>query len=182
VYDDDSEFEVIRGIDGRPVRVLRDGGRMRVSMQMRDHALHDARAGAGFLHDGHGHEPGHRPGFVLRADIANEQRRQAHADYIDALTNAWRDQPQRPPTGFGSKGARGPQVGDLCTCRGEQFPESFGAPGTLQMHGGELVCVPDAKYRRGNDRPDPASDRRSATDSAYAEYDAALREAWRNPK
>jgi hypothetical protein len=205
------DFEVVIGHDGKPTRILKDGGRLRVSMSMRDAALRDQRRGRrvkydpqgrllsweeeemddarerrrsstlrgrGFLHDGHGNTDavGHKPGFLVRADIAHEQRHQAHADYIRDLESAYKN----PPTGFGGKGARGPQVGDLCTVRGPEFPESFGASGHLQMRGGDLVCAPDAKWR-GNEQPDAASDKRSVAD-AYRDYDDELRNAWRNPK
>jgi hypothetical protein len=219
VYDDDDPFDA-NGLlkDGRTVRIsmqARDsvlGDQRRRKVRRYDPAgreesweeetddsrapLHDARAGAGFLHDGHGHKAGHRPGYLMRADIANEQRRQAHDAYRFDLENAWRnpavparppagtsrrDAEGKPPTGFGSHGSRGEREGDLCTCRGPEFPESFGAPGTLQMRGGELVCVPDAEYRRSTEQPDPASDRRSVADE-YARYDQRISQAWRNPE
>jgi hypothetical protein len=38
-YSDDANFETVTGRDGRPVRVLKDKGRIRVSMQMRDASM-----------------------------------------------------------------------------------------------------------------------------------------------
>jgi hypothetical protein len=160
---DDDDFEIVRGIDGRPVRVLKDGGRMRVSMQMRDSALRDQRGGR--LHDGRGNYDvvGHKPGFVMSDRV---QRPRSIYDRYDAEKSAeWKN----PPTGFGSKGQRGQHEGDICTFNG--------APGHLQMRGGELVCVPD----RCSDQPDPASDRRSIADE-YAAYDVRISQAWRNPE
>jgi hypothetical protein len=170
-----------------------------------DDAAHDAMRdaamrGAPFLHDGHGNTDvvGHRPGYLVRADIANDQRRRAHDAYRHDLENAWRnpfsrpapenrhDAEARPPTGFGSHGSRGQQEGDLCTCRGPEFVESFGAPGHLRMVEGRLVCVPDENRRskQQQQRPDPASDAQRRADKAemYAAYDAAKREEWRNPQ
>src|SRR5262249_48319511 len=144
--DDDANFETVRSIDGELVRILRPGGRLRVPLEMRDAALredrttrrkttydpqsrlsetsveeediHDsARRGVGFLHDGHGNAV---PGYLVRADIANVQRRRAYQDYDVWIQNRFRDQ---PPTGFGSHGLRGPQVGDPCTCRGAEYPD-----------------------------------------------------------
>ena len=186
LYDDDDPFDA-NGL-------LKDGRSVRISMQMRDAALADQRRGRRVkydpqgrlisweeeetddsmtLTDGRGHRCGNRPGFLIANDAAARSAKQrAYDSYQRDLENAWRDQ---PPTGFGSKGSRGPQVGDLCTCRGPEFPDSFGAPGTLQMRGDALVCVPND---RRSDQPDPASDKAAA----YAAYDSALREAWRNPK
>jgi hypothetical protein len=75
--------------------------------------------------------------------------------------------------------------------RGPEFPDSFGAPGTLQMRGGSLVCVPDSKYRR-SDQPDPASDHRSVEQriadhtrnmaDEYAAYDLRISQMHRDPK
>jgi hypothetical protein len=81
------------------------------------------------------------------------------------------------------------QEGDLCTCRGPEFPESFGSPGHLKMHQGKLVCVPDE--RRSSELPDPASDRRSVEQrvadharvmaDAYADYDLRVAQQYRDP-
>jgi hypothetical protein len=153
IDDDDSPYDA-NGL-------LKDGRRVRISMQMRDAALRDLP-----LHDGRGNRCGHRPGFLIANDAtARDARLRAYHDYTRDLENAYKN----PPTGFGSKGPRGQQEGDICTING--------APGHLEMRGGALVCVPD----RRSDQLDPASDRRSVAD-AYAEYDAKLREAWRNPQ
>ena len=195
----DDDFEIVRGIDGKPVRVLRDGGRIRVSMQMRDAALRDQRRGrkvkydprgrlAGTeeweeeeaddsmtIHDGRGNPCGHRPGFLIATDAAARSAKlKAYRDYQRDLESAYKN----PPTGAGSKGPRGQREGDLCTING--------APGHLQMRGGQLVCVPD----RRSDQPDPASDHRSVeqrlADKArimtdeYRRYDETVSNLWRN--
>jgi hypothetical protein len=93
------------------------------------------------------------------------RRHSIYDEYDRDIANRWRDQ---PPTGFGSRGPRGQQEGDLCTIKG--------APGHLQRRGGELVCVPDRR-----EQPDPASDRRSLADE-YAAYDLRISQAWRDPQ
>jgi hypothetical protein len=224
--DDDDPFDA-NGLlkDGRAVRIsmaMRDAaladrrkvitrrdpkGREEGTWEEEDEDdIHDAmrdsaRRGAGFLHDGRGGVPGHRPGFLLRADISNDQRRRADDAYRHDLENAWRnpvrapgshDAEARPPSGFGSHGSRGEREGDLCTVRGPEFVESFGSPGHLKMYQGKLVCVPDPEYRRGSDRPDPASDHRSVAkllaDKArimareYSLYDETTANRWRDPQ
>jgi hypothetical protein len=210
IDDDDPNFEIVPGLDGRPVKILRDGGRIRVSMSARDSlsltplqrsvadaALADQRRGrrvkydpAGRLvsweeeetddalpvHDGRGNPCGHRPGFLITTDQrARAAKLRAYHDADVAAQNAWRN----PPTGFGSRGPRGQQAGDLCTIDG--------APGHLQLRGGELVCVPD----RRSDRPDPASDHRTVAqrvadharvmEREYSLYNETVTNLWRDP-
>jgi hypothetical protein len=84
-YDDDETFE-----NG----VLRDGARYRVPMQMRD-------SGTPMITDGSGSTLGlQRPGWRIPSGgserhvrLRDDQRRQieeAHAEYVDHLTNAWK--------------------------------------------------------------------------------------------
>jgi hypothetical protein len=62
--------------------------------------------------------------------------------------------------------------GDVCTVKGEEYPEAFGSPGHLRRIKGQLVCVPD-----DNNKTDHAiSDERQR---AYADYDRQLADAWR---
>jgi hypothetical protein len=87
-YDDDTNFETIIGPDGHPVRILRDGGRIRVGLMMAD----AARRGSAVLHDGYGRAVGHRPGFVL-TDDSQRIRNEAYAASVRELANAWHASP-----------------------------------------------------------------------------------------
>lgn len=99
--DDDDNFETTA--DGR--RILKDGGRARVSLMDSDPLQ---RSVALNLHDGRGNIPGHRPGFAFSDASTREAIEKAHADYAAALTTAWQrdidepgctaDQPQRDAT------------------------------------------------------------------------------------
>jgi hypothetical protein len=204
-YDDDSEFEVIRGIDGRPVRVLKDGGRVRISMAMRDSMLREDRRSSGrkrkydpqgreqgseeweeetddamLLHDGRGGRPGHRPGFAITSDAAvRSAKLRAYRDYDADLTSAWRH-----PTADG-EGYDPEDIGEPCTCKGEDFPADFGSPGTIRRVGSRIICVPNKR----RSAPDPASDHRSVADmikshqarmrDVYARYDHIASNSWR---
>ena len=87
-YDDDDAFE-----NG----VLRDRARYHVPMQMRD-------SQAPLITDGTGDPLGlHRPGWriasggderdVLLRDSQRKLAEEAHAEYLDRLTNAWKGNP-----------------------------------------------------------------------------------------
>jgi hypothetical protein len=199
----DDDFEIVRGIDGRPVRVLKDGGRMRVSMQMRDSALREDRRrrkgtrrdpqgreegsweeetdDAMPLHDGRGNPCGHRPGFLISNDAAARNAKlKAQQDYTRDLENAWRNPPTRdvsPSTENPRRDAEGyaeSDIGTACTCKGDDYPADFGSPGTVRRVGSRIICVPND---RRSAQPDPASDRAAA----YAEYESWLRDSWKNP-
>jgi hypothetical protein len=85
LHDDDENFETIIGHDGRPVRILRDGGRIRVGLLMAD----AARRGAAMLHDGHGGPVGGKPGFII-TDESERIRNEAYRASVSELSNAWR--------------------------------------------------------------------------------------------
>jgi hypothetical protein len=166
--DDDDNFETIIGIDGKPTQVLKDGARLRVPLSMRDSALAQDRLP---LHDGRGNPCGHRPGYLVADDsAARDARLRAYQDYESDLTNAWRS-PTPDAEGYDPD-----DIGEPCTCKGEDFPLDFGSPGTIKRVGSRIICVPNKRRTA----PDPASDRRSVAD-AYREYDNELRNAWRNP-
>ena len=76
-YDDDENFETTPS----GVRILRDGGRARVSLM-------DAQAVR--LHDGRGNPVGHRPGFVISDASNRDECEQAYADYERDLTAAYK--------------------------------------------------------------------------------------------
>jgi len=185
LYDDDDPFDA----NG----MLKDGRRVRISMQMRDAALRDQRRGrrvkydpAGrlvsweeeelddgmTLHDGRGNPCGHRPGYLVTNDAAaRSAKARAYRDYESDLTNAWRN-----PTGD-AEGYDPEDIGESCTVKNEDYPTDFGSPGTIRRVGSRILCVPNRR-RAG---PDPASDRR-AVDDAYRQYDDEIRNAWRDPK
>jgi hypothetical protein len=154
-------------------KVLRDGGRYKVrlfdSMQkgIAKHfgSLHDGR-----LHDGHGGPPGHKPGFIVSdAHEADQEVARAYVDAERALTSAWQDSPS---TGAGSNSPIGAHEGDICTCRGAEYPNDFGSAGHLRMQNdGTLVCVPDnPKSKDANTDP-----RQAALDA----YDLEISQRWR---
>jgi hypothetical protein len=207
---DDDQFDE-RGI-------VRDGGVVRVPLYLRDGitpnpdltptqrsvAQHARRFADGRqrLHDGRGHAPGNRPGFVFdtidRATV--DAVEQARADYQDDLVNAWRGGDSAPLPTMDAEQAReayendltsawqhrdddvarstnfiGARAGDLCTVRQGGAYGAEGSPGHLQMVGGELVCVADAGASRD---AQPTTDARQR---ALDEYDEWAANAWRTP-
>ena len=97
MYHDDADFETVTGSDGRRVRILRDGGHVRTPMHMRD-------SQGPMITDGTGAPLGlHRPGWriasggsehdVLLRDSQRKLVEEAHAEYLDHLTNAWKGNP-----------------------------------------------------------------------------------------
>lgn len=85
-YDDDANFETIIGHDGKPKRVLRDGGRMTVGLMMAD----AARRGTTLrFADGRTDAPiGSRPGFITDGNRTASD--DAYRQMCDELQNAWR--------------------------------------------------------------------------------------------
>jgi hypothetical protein len=172
-YDDDENFEVVIGSDGRPIRILRDGGRLRVPLQMRDVAL---RAGSynvttrrpdrRGLHDGRGNYDtvGHKPGFVMSDRVPRPLS--IYDEYDQRKSTEWRN-PTGDAEGYGEI-----DIGTRCTVRDAEYPDEQGAPGHVRRVNGKIICVPD--------RPDAGRDRRTIED-AYRQYDAELRNRWRNP-
>jgi hypothetical protein len=157
--------------------VLKDGHRVRVSVQMRDSMRREQPA-----HDGR--QPltdqqrrdlqGCRPGFrTLDSDTYRERKawaRDAYAEVEHRLTNAWRD---GPVNGFGSSGLRGQVEGDLCTIDG--------APGHLRRVGGRLVCVADDEDEDAAFDDSAFNDAQltDARELAYRDYARELTRAWR---
>jgi hypothetical protein len=100
--------------------ILRDGRTFRVPMRMADTAIRN------------------RPGFVTNA--TNDERQRAYDAMCADLETRYRD---RSPSGFGSGKLHGAQEGDICTCRGPEYPNEVGSPGHLKRIDDRLVCVPD---------------------------------------
>lgn len=79
-YDDDDHDNLEVTPNG--TRILRDGGRVRVSLM-------DAEAVR--LRDGRGGSPGHRPGFAFGDAVINRhERERAYADYEADLVAAFK--------------------------------------------------------------------------------------------
>jgi hypothetical protein len=168
--------------DGRSVRVpthLRDG---RSVVSVGNNSLTDAQRVA---------LSSCRPGYRFVADATTRNERKAWADDAYAEVehrnaNAWRN----PSKGLGARGQNndsngngrfGSQgnEGDSCTVRGEQYPDYFGAPGTLQRRGGKMVCVPNDADEDDADEVFGDRDTLSDRDLAYRDYARELRGAWR---
>jgi hypothetical protein len=131
---DGNEIDARHALDGHGA--LRDGVTLHIPLQLRDGltptqlsvrdaAARDARAQA-----------------YQRYDLEMGQMYKHGGSIRDAPTpSLWA---QADPcggsfeaTGFGSRGSRGDQPGDLCTINGR--------PGRLKQVGGELRCVPDSR-------------------------------------
>jgi hypothetical protein len=143
-YKEDNEnFETIIGTDGKPMRILKDGGRARVSFfdaQAARQPLTDTERFV--LEDAYWRERSraNRPGFRLDISDAGKERRQAVRDAYMARdqeqAEAWRG--GAGVTGFGVNpdGPVGQREHDLCTVNGR--------PGRLRYNAnGELQCYPD---------------------------------------
>lgn len=161
--DDDDNFETIIGHDGRPVRVLRDGRSLRVSMMMRDSLppLQRAVMLDSFSRDA-ARTARNKPGFRRLNDAeATDAVAQAYESYDAELTTAWQRDAKQPD------GAYPLSAGEGTPCTVD------GAPGTLVREGDWLVCKPTH------------TDAASFTDEraqAYEAYDQQLRDAWRTPR
>jgi hypothetical protein len=124
--------------------------------------------------DGAGNSCLNKPGFrydanTTRRAIADAAKAMAYEDVEEATNTAWKGVTNTTDP------FRGSQEGDLCTCRGPEYPLDFGNPGTLQIGSdGQLVCVPD------NPRQDAR--RLDAEQAAHEAYDRAMANAWRTSR
>jgi hypothetical protein len=155
--------------------VLRDGFSVSTGIFMMDstqRAIAQAR-----LTDGHGNAPGHRPGFAMDANEANDARDKAYRLYDEQVSNAWR-------AGKGTEG----REGAVCTVRNGEYPEHFGSPGRIV----DGVCTPLELIDEGELRDMlPLRDgltldqlqlaHKERTARAYQAYDEELRNTWRTP-
>jgi hypothetical protein len=95
---DDDNYETITGRDGRPVRVLKDGHHIRVSLTMRDSLQRPVTVVDAFGNDGLAlHQPGYRylhaaPTTAEHAVLATHDaiRATAYDEMVRDLQNAWR--------------------------------------------------------------------------------------------
>jgi hypothetical protein len=104
------------------------------------------------------------------------------------MCEAWKHPPLglgrlRDDNGFGSGGFVGAREGDQCTVRGQEYPDSFGAPGHLERRNGRLVRVPDdaddADRDATSDSAFADNQLSDATERAYAAYAAEISQRWR---
>jgi len=185
----DDNFETVTSLDGKPVRVLKDKGRFRVSLIMRDTLSPLQRSVADetardnnritdgskpVMTDGHSTDPLalQRPGW--RIPVVNDRRvvTDTYRRVELGQTKAYRlgDSMQCSEC-FGS--GEGPDGEDCDACNGTGImPErSKGGKGFGSTNEG------------GYDTPDPASDSRThrqTLDKLYRERDEELSNMWRN--
>jgi hypothetical protein len=97
-YDDDN-FKTITGLDGKPTRILKDRGRVRISMTMRDSlsalqrsVADDTARDTNRITDGRSDDPTalNRPGFRVPTVQDRRAVNDAYAEYQNELTNAYR--------------------------------------------------------------------------------------------
>jgi hypothetical protein len=179
--DDEDDFETITGIDGKLIRVLKDGRSIKVPLFLRDGAINPdlnevqrAMALDAVARRNASHRPGFRYG--VKDAAARDARRQSYIDYETELQTAYQNPPNNESTGFGSRGPVDKTgegtVGSSCTVRNLDFPDHTGEPGTLQRIDGRIVCVPD-DYNW--------TDGLSAREIAHIEYLDHITNAWRHP-
>ena len=170
-------------------KVLRDGDRLRIPMRFMDSMQRDI--GQHFttakITDGHLN----RPGFRTLADTAATDARlldaRKQADEAYAERDLWL---QRAYLDAGQTGATiGQREGDICTCRGPEYPLDFGSPGHLKMLNGKLVCTPDQPRSRSAPTRPPRTDsqniqatHRAQMNILHDQLDRELAEAWRTAR
>jgi hypothetical protein len=160
--------------------ILKDGRTARVPVRLRDYAA------------GMSPVQGCKPGFRFATDSQSRQRRQAvndaYAQSEAAMCSAWKNPPRGlgalrdangNGNGVGSGGFRGQRENDICTVRGEDYPDDFGSPGVLRRRNGALVCVP---LDRGDEEPlfDASQGGVDAREAAYRDHLRFLRDAYKN--
>jgi hypothetical protein len=107
----------------------------------------------------------HRAGARVDATVSFDERQRAYEIYDQELADAHKH--------TGDAWPRDAKVGDPCTVKGKEFVGSFGAPGTLQLIAGQLVCVPT----RSKAAITPAAshkDHKLVMDALYREHDLWL--------
>jgi len=189
--DDDSfdENGVLK--DGHVARVrmtMHDGGDNLTDLQrsiLSDAAIKDAFATRDATARSFGLSDGlalSRPGFRHNtSDTADTNREKLYDGYERGMGQRWR----------GASDNEGQAEGAQCTCKGPDFPESFGSPGHMQMLNGKMVCVPDdlsdydsrSDSRSNSRRDDSGSNNeshQSRMEKLYAARDADLSQAWRS--
>lgn len=166
---DDDVYETVRGVDGKPARILRDGAVARVRMPMRDHDTTRAS-----VCDAFGNPPPRRPGFAYDADrVRGEREKQrAFSEYCRFLNDAYRaeDAEYYNPE----------QIGTSCTVSSERYAEDFGSEGVVRRVGSEILCVP-TKPRSAAGATDAFVADGVTKDEALRDYERELTSAWKTP-
>jgi hypothetical protein len=163
--------------------VLQDGERMHVPMSMMDARTVDP---VKRIYDATGIDIRYQtPGFRFSDEAGRTEKQKAYDEMVLGLSDAWRDADPNTGAGINPAGPIGIVEGDICTCRGSEFPASFGAPGTWQNRNGSFICVPNDDDDDFDDFGDSASrptatDRNSLYDkaAALAEYEQWLTSEW----
>jgi hypothetical protein len=205
-HNDDDNFETVT-IDGKPSRILKDGGRVRISLQMRDAVVGTGSSGP----------RGQQPGDICTINGSEGRLRTVQGDLVCVPLKSTDAKPQftdgrsTDPTALNRPGFRVPVVNDrravhdayatdasylrnrykcndgerLCEdCGGEGYDEDGTVCDTCN---GDGVIDEDDIEDNDTDRsdnPDPISDshkHRQTMDRLYRERDLELTNAWRKP-
>jgi len=176
---DDEAFETITGMDGKPKRILRDGHRLRISMEMRDAALSGRREGDACtvrnpeypLDQG---SPGHIRNGICVPDRPRSSDSITDGRSTDALAGC------RP-------GFRVPAANDRQATRDAYAVYERQLTNAYLVRDNEhddesrteaIIPQDESQPRRSAD----AAQHRQLMDKLYAERDAELQNAWRTGK
>jgi hypothetical protein len=201
-FDDDENFETVTGLDGKPVRILKDKGRVRISMAMRDAVVGINGVGS---HGARGEVEGDLctrngwPGILARgADgelFCDIGRKDALPQFTDGYNFV------DPAAGM-KPGWRMPVVQDRRAVHDAYAASDAYQRNRYKCSDGDTLCddcdgdgvdqdgnvcdtccgtgiMPDSNGNGNGGDPDPTSDSRSVKDQAYSTYDAELSNAWR---
>jgi len=168
---DDENFETVIGVDGRPVRIVRDGRVLRTSMFAKDsmmtpvqravrddaerHRIVDAFGGSSGLN---------RPGFRFSSNVfSRDAAIVEYARYEDEISNAWRS----PQTGAGEE---------------EDEEEVDRVVAETERHYGSNP-IPRKRPPRTDSLPvdQMVRDHRQNMARLYDQYNHDVANAWRNP-
>jgi hypothetical protein len=174
---DDHNFTTVTGLDGKPTRILKDGGRVRISMTMRDSLSPLQRAVAASTGSRQHAKPSFTDGYSIVDPAAGlkpgyrmpttQDRSRVH----DANDKA--DRQMRNQYKCGDQESVCPDCDGDGYIDGEQC-DRCGGDGTVPEAGDKSRF---GSRNEGGD-PDPASDAQTM-DRLYRERDAELSEMWR---
>jgi len=173
---DDEAFETITGMDGKPKRILRDGHRLRISMEMRDAALSGRREGDACtvrnpeypLDQG---SPGH-----IRNGICVPDRPRSSDSITDGRTT--------DPLAGCRPGFRVPVANDRQATRDAYAAYERQLTNAYRVRDNEHDDESGTHHEGLPRRADSVTvqQHRHAMDRLYAERDAELQNAWRTGK
>jgi hypothetical protein len=152
--------------DEERLRIIRDGGSVRVPMFAMDGVDDVQRSIAAHLHDGHGGAVGHRPGHIVSgASDANDVRRKMYDAYDREKAAEY-------------LGDRGEGAEGNAWHRAERaVPARAGRADDEELH--DALPTRDSNTNMTLDALE--AQHRSNMANVYAAYDARIREMWRNP-